>query len=147
MLTIVQSWRLNVLFRKLPAVFISRERPTELRTGRPIHYNEVSTSRSDGAAFQSKRHSWDLLLDDIQRSGLKSAKGRAVWCSSPLLVPTVPVCIVWSRSNCDAVIRRPGRIWGVWESHERNDAMLGNQFLAGDNTSRIRTCFIKQRWL
>lgn len=56
-------------------------------------------------------------------------------------------CIVCASSNCDAVIRRPGRIWGVWESHERNDAMLGNQFLAGDNTSRIRTCFIKQCWL
>lgn len=55
--------------------------------------------------------------------------------------------IVCTSSSCDAVIRRPGRIWGVWESHERNDAILGNQFLAGDNTSRTRTCFIKQYWL
>lgn len=68
--------------------------------------------------------------------------------SRPALVfSTSTARIVCASSNCDAVIRRPGRIWGVWESHERNDAMLGNQFLAGDNTSRIRTCFIKQCWL
>lgn len=54
-----------------------------------------------------------------------------------------PARIVCASGSCDAVIRRPGRIWGVWESHERNDAILGNQFLAGDNTSRTRTCFIK----
>lgn len=147
MLTIVQSWRLNVIFRKLPAVFILRERPTELCMGRRIHLNRTQDAedrRSDGPIRRAElrsspwRHPMTWLKISTEAGSLVS--------SSQLVVLTL-ACIVCTSSNCDAVIRRPGRIWGVWESHERNDAMLGNQFLAGDNTSRIRTCFIKQCWL
>lgn len=80
-----------------------------------------------------------LLLRDIQSEQAVSVGGGATSPASCLAVSA----FVWAE-RCDAVIRQPGRIWGVRESHERNDAIVGNRFLVGDKTSRARACFIKQ---
>lgn len=80
-----------------------------------------------------------LLLRDIQSEKAVSVRGGATVPAGCLSVSG----FVWAE-RCDAVIRQPGRIWGVRESHERNDAIVGNRFPVGDKTSRARACFIKQ---
>ena len=127
-------------------VYIERE------ANRTMHGKSVSSQPKPARGwltFRRPNQKSEVKIFSLATSNrvaeISSEAGRGVVAAGCSSLP-LP-CIVCTSSNCDAVIRRPGRIWGVWESHERNDAMLGNQFLAGDNTSRIRTCFIKQCWL
>lgn len=83
MLTIVQSWQLNVILRKLPAVFLLRKRPTELCVKTYSHYNLSEVKVTDVDVVQSEARRWDLFLGDIQWAAQKGfyRRGFTAGCS------------------------------------------------------------------
>lgn len=78
MLTIVQSWQLNVILRKLPAVFLLRKRPTELCVKTYSRYNLAEVKVTDVDVVQLEARRWDLFLGDIQSAARKGLYGRGL---------------------------------------------------------------------